>query len=39
MRAFALWFRGLNFENVVEALKLLERAVALDRDRCAAGED
>jgi TolB-like protein len=32
MRAFAIWFRGLGFENVVEALKLLERAVALDPD-------
>jgi TolB-like protein len=36
MRAVAIWFRGLNFENVVEALKLLERAVALDRDSVRA---
>jgi len=32
MRAFALWFRGLGGANVVEALQLLERAVALDPD-------
>ena len=32
MRAFASWYRGLHGENVVEALKLLERAVALDPD-------
>ena len=32
MRAFARWYRGLHAENIVEALKLLERAVALDPD-------
>jgi len=32
MRAFARWYRGLHADNVVEALKLLERAVALDPD-------
>ena len=37
MRAFARWYRGLHGENIVEALKLLERAVALDPIRCAAG--
>ena len=36
MRAFAHWFRGLHGENVVQALKLLERAVALDPD-CLRG--
>jgi TolB-like protein len=30
MRATALWYRGFNAANIVEALKLLERAVALD---------
>ncbi len=32
MRAFARWYRGLHSDNIVEALKLLERAVALDPD-------
>lgn len=32
MRAFALWFRGFNAENTNEALRLCERAVALDPD-------
>ncbi len=32
MRAFTRWYRGLHSENIVEALKLLERAVALDPD-------
>ena len=32
MRAFARWYRGLHGDNIVEALKLLERAVALDPD-------
>ena len=32
MRAFTRWYRGLHAENIVEALKLLERAVALDPD-------
>ena len=32
MRAQALWFRSVQGDNIVEALKLLERAVALDPD-------
>ena len=32
MQAAAKWFRGVHAENLVEALKLLERAVALDSD-------
>jgi TolB-like protein len=32
MRAFTLWYRGLHGDNIVDALKLLERAVALDPD-------
>jgi tetratricopeptide (TPR) repeat protein len=32
MRAFATWFRGFNAENTNEAIKLCERAVALDSD-------
>ena len=30
MRASAIWFRDLHADNIVEALKLLDRAVALD---------
>jgi TolB-like protein len=36
MRAFTLWYRGLHGDNIVEALKLLERAVALDPDSVRA---
>jgi len=36
MRANAIWSRGLSGENTSEALKLLERAVALDSD-CVRG--
>ena len=36
MRAFTRWYRGLHSENIVEALKLLERAVALDPDSIRA---
>ncbi|MGZ8992942.1 MAG: winged helix-turn-helix domain-containing protein, partial [Burkholderiaceae bacterium] len=36
MRAFTRWYRGLHGENIVEALKLLERAVALDPDSVRA---
>ena len=32
MRAAARWFRGIHPENLLEALNLLERAVALDPD-------
>ncbi|MBX9945984.1 MAG: tetratricopeptide repeat protein [Reyranella sp.] len=32
MRAFALWFHDFNAQNTNEALKLCERAVALDPD-------
>jgi len=32
MRAFALWYRGFNRDNVGEAMDLAERAVALDPD-------
>ncbi len=39
MRAFTRWYRGLHSENIVEALKLLERAVALDPDSVRAWED
>jgi len=31
-RAYALWFRGFNRDNVMQALALVERAVQLDRD-------
>ncbi len=36
MRAAARWFLGMNRDNISEALKLLERAVALDAD-CLRG--
>jgi DNA-binding winged helix-turn-helix (wHTH) protein len=36
LRAMVAWNRGLHPDNVAEALELLERAVALDRD-CARG--
>jgi adenylate cyclase len=32
MRAYALWYRGFNRENLAAALPLLERAVQLDPD-------
>ncbi len=32
MRAFALWYRGFNRDNIGEALDLAERAVALNPD-------
>lgn len=36
MRGIALWHRGLNRENVLEGLALLERAVAIDPDSIRA---
>ena len=36
MRAYALWFRGFTRDNVLQALSLCERAVALDRDSLRA---
>jgi TolB-like protein len=36
LRGMVAWNRGLHADNVAEALELLERAVALDRD-CARG--
>jgi adenylate cyclase len=36
MRGFALWYRGVTRENVLEALALYERAVAMDPDSARA---